>query len=111
MKIKVSSQLMISEGTSRWVCLWYCEFIIICGVPNFVDFMDSIKPRSQQFNEYLSLYIHVLNTAGDTLIYISMNIKFLLKPRKLEFMKLNDFTVRNYQIIGLWLITIIFFLW
>ena len=58
--------------------------------------MDNIKPQSQQFNEYLSLYIHVLNTAGDTLIYISTNIKILLKPRKLEFMKLNDLFVVDY---------------
>ena len=37
--------------------------------------------------------MHVLTTANDLRIYMSTNIKFLLKPRKLESTKLNHFTV------------------
>ena len=37
--------------------------------------------------------MHILTTTGDPRIYLSTNIEFVLKPRKLEFTKLNNFTV------------------
>jgi len=29
----------------------YCEIIIICGIPIFMDSVDSINPGNQRFNE------------------------------------------------------------
>ena len=29
----------------------YCEFLLICGIPIFVNLMESIKPRNQKFQQ------------------------------------------------------------
>ena len=64
----------------RW--LLYYKFVIIPGITNFMDFVDCIQARSQEFNKYLSRYTCTYSRWESTLMIC------FLKPCT-EFYDLN----------------------
>ena len=48
LRLKTNTKLLIFKKTLKWkykmyLVIIYCEFITICGIPIFVDLVDSIK--------------------------------------------------------------------